>query len=421
MILQKVCAGCRVLFALPVVIVLFAILAGCTVGGTTTPPSASLAQSNPGEQPTSGSESALATGSSVKVALLLPLSARGSSAQVARSLKQSGELALFEMDRPEVLLFTKDTKGTAEGARAAAREAISSGAELIIGPLFAKSVAAAAEVSRASNVPMIAFSNDRTVAGDGVFLLSFLPGDEMRRIIEHATRQGRRNFAALVPEGAYGQIMARAIDDSIRRTGANLTHVASYPPDANGMLKPVKATKRALQAAKLQGRPIDSLIVAAGPESLPTLATLFPYQDIDTSQLQLIGTREWDFAGLGQQDVYIGGWYAAPDPDGWRDFSKRYTRTYGAAPPRIASVAYDAVSLAISLSSNAPGQRFTARNLTRPSGFAGVDGLFRLTNAGTAQRGFAVLEAQRFGPRVIDPAPSVFGPTQYSSLPSSTN
>jgi ABC-type branched-subunit amino acid transport system substrate-binding protein len=140
---------------------------------------------------------------------------------------------------------------------------------------------------------------------------------------------------------------------------------------------------------------------------------MLAYHDIDTRKIKLIGTGGWDYPGVGTVDQLVGGWFAAPDPQGWRDFTQRYQRAYGPPPARIASLGFDAVSLAIALSGNAPGQRFTQENLTRASGFAGIDGLFRLRSDGTSERGLAILEVQKFGTRVIDPAASSFGVAQF--------
>ena len=107
----------------------------------------------------------------VKVALLVPLSAQGHAGMIGKSLKQAAELALFERDNPSLQLIVKDDKGTPEGAKAAAEEAIKGGAKLILGPLFAKSATAVAPVARQAGVPVIAFSTDRQVAGNGVYLL----------------------------------------------------------------------------------------------------------------------------------------------------------------------------------------------------------------------------------------------------------
>jgi hypothetical protein len=71
------------------------------------------------------------------------------------------------------------------------------------------------------------------------------------------------------------------------------------------------------------------------------------------------------------------------------------------------------VSLAVSLSPNPPGQRYTATTLTRGSGFAGLDGLFRLLPDGTSERGLAILEVREYGPEVMEPAPNSFTSAQY--------
>ena len=55
----------------------------------------------------------------------------------------------------------------------------------------------------------------------------------------------------------------------------------------------------------------------------------------------------------------------------------------------------------------------TATTLTRSSGFAGVDGLFRLLPDGTSERGLAILEVRAYGPQVIEPPPSNFTSAQY--------
>lgn len=379
-------------------------------GGTGRGPGSGQPGLGPGSQLSPGQ----AQGPAVKVALLLPLSAKGNTAKIAKALKQAGELALFDFDNPNVALVSKDTRGTPEGAMAAAAAAVKDGAELIVGPLFAKSVTAVAPIAAQANVPVVAFSSDRTVAGNGVYLLSFLAGRDVPRIVSYAARQGKRNYAALIPNTAYGKVVEAAFTQAVRDTGGQLVALERYPLDANGMLEPARKIADLANAPEgsFNPRP-EVLFIPAGPETLPTVAALIPYFEIDTSKVQLMGTGRWDYANVGREKPLLGGWFPAPDPKGWRSFTQRYVKTYKETPPRLASLAYDAVSLAVSLSNNRAGQRYTARQLTRASGFAGVDGLFRLLPDGTSQRGLAILQVQGFGTQVLDAAPSVFGPAQF--------
>ena len=341
----------------------------------------------------------------VKVAVLLPISSSGSTPAVAKALKQAAELALFDFDNPNVTLIPKDTKGSPEGARIAAESALHDGAELIIGPLFAAEVSAAAPVALQGGVPMIAFSSDEKVAGNGVYLLSFLAGRDVPRIVSYAMAQGKRNFAELIPQSAYGRIAETTFARVVSSGGGQAAVRASFPPnDSTAMLGPVRQVATAVKS----GQGIDALFLPAGRDELPELAPLLASEDLSSGRVQFIGSGQWDYPNIGSDRALLGGWYPAPDPKGWSSFVQRYSKTYGGAPPRIASLAYDAISLAVSLSANPPGQRFTAAQLTRPTGFSGVDGLFRLLSDGTCERGLAILEVREGGPQVIDPAPSSF-------------
>lgn len=342
---------------------------------------------------------------SVKIALLLPISGSGSTRKIAKALKQAAELALFDFDNPNVSLVPKDTKGTPEGARSAAESAIRDGAELIIGPLFAQEVRGAADVARRAGVPMIAFSSDQKVAGNGVYLLSFLAGRDVPRIVSFALSRGKRNFAVLVPQTAYGRIAEAAFAKAVASGGGRAPVRASFPSgNASGMAGPVKQIASAIKS----GQQIDALFLPAGRGELPSLAPLLASAGLTSASVQFIGTGQWDYPNIGRQQALVGGWYPAPDPKGWNKFAESYAKTFGGTPPRIASLGYDAMSLAVSLSPNPQGQRYTYTQLTRASGFAGVDGLFRLLPDGTSQRGLAVLEVTPSGPRVISPAPRSF-------------
>ncbi|MDX2263965.1 MAG: penicillin-binding protein activator [Hyphomicrobiales bacterium] len=371
------------------------VVAACSINSSKSP-----------ETGLAGGDETRASGPGVKVALLLPLSGPGNAQSVAKALKQAGELALFEFDNPNVQIAQKDTRGTPDGAQAAAREAIRDGAELIIGPLFANEVTAAAAEAKRAGVPVIAFSSDQKVAGEGVYLLSFLAGGDVPRIVSYSMSKGLRRYATLTPQTEYGRIVEQAFIQAVQQQGGQIVASQQFPPDANGMLEPVQQ----IAALAKKGEPpqVDAIFMPAAADTLPFLAPLMPYYGVDTSAVKLLGASGWDYPGAGKEQSLHGAWYAAPDPKGWQDFTRRYVETYGDVPPRLASLAYDAVSLAVSLSNNPPGRRFSTAELTRPSGFAGVDGLFRLRADGAVERGLAVLEVQRYGATIADPAPVAF-------------
>jgi branched-chain amino acid transport system substrate-binding protein len=341
----------------------------------------------------------------VRIAMILPLSGYSPTAATSKGMKQAGEMALFELDNPLVQIIVKDDKGTPAGAAAAADEAIREGAEIIVGPLTSGSTSAIAPVARKANVPVLTFSNDRRVAGDGVYLMSFLPEQEIDRIVTFAASKGKKSFAALVPDDAYGVVVEQAFRSAVERSGGRVVAIGKYPADANAMLTPIKGLMDSIKQNDDSSIPVDTLLLAGGAEVLSQIGPLITYSGLNTTQIKLIGTGGWDYPNAGRNAALAGGWYPAPDPHGWQDFAQRFSRSFGTTPPRLATLSYDAVSFAITLAAYEPGQRYTVANLTRAAGFNGVDGTVRFSADGLPDRSLAVLEIQTFGASVIDPSP----------------
>jgi outer membrane PBP1 activator LpoA protein len=218
---------------------------------------------NQGTPATAPSSPATAIGSgAVKVGLILPLSASGNAGTVAQSMKNAAEMALAEFNSPDVQLLVKDDSGTAAGAQQAVSQALGEGAEIIVGPLFAHTVGVVGAAARQRGVPVIAFSTDASVATRGVYLLSFLPESDVDRIVDFAIASGKRSFAALISEGAYGTVVEAAFKQEVSRKGGRIVALERYPLAPGAMAGP--AAKVAQAAAN-----IDSIFIPEGPEVVP--------------------------------------------------------------------------------------------------------------------------------------------------------
>lgn len=340
-----------------------------------------------------------------KIALLVPLSASGDAADIARSLKEAGELAVFEAGQAGIVLTTKDTLGTPAGAQAAAQAAVQEGAELIIGPLFSNSVKAVAPVAQAANIPVVAFSTDKKVATKGIYLLSFLPEQEVERVIEYAVSSGRKNFAALVPKSPYGAVVERALVTAAKKNRVRVVAIQRYARNEQALEAPTRTmAKTVLDSSKN----VQALLIAEGGNLLRSIASVLEKEGVNGNAVKLLGTGLWDEAGVNSIQTIAGGWYAGPPPSAKSQFAARFRNAYGREPPRLASLAYDAVSLAIALARLPQGERFTSVNLTNPEGFAGVDGLFRFRSNGLNDRGLAVMEVTGEGSKEVSTAPPRF-------------
>jgi ABC-type branched-subunit amino acid transport system substrate-binding protein len=375
-----------------------AFVAGCA--GTTDMFNSQQPQ-QPAQQPTT-----VGSGQ-VRVGLILPLSGQGNAAAVAVSMKNAAEMALAEFNSPNVQLLIKDDNGTASGAQTAAAQALEEGAEIIVGPLFAHSVGVVGQAARARGVPVIAFSTDANVASRGIYLLSFLPESDVDRIVDYAAANGKRSFAAMLPDNAYGNVVEAAFKQAAARKGARIVALEKYGLDS----KAIADTARTVAAAAARGA--DAVFIPDGAEAVPTVVQQLYANGLPKGRVQLMGTGLWDDSRMFSDPNLQGGWFAAPDPQGFRNFSQRYKQRFGSDPVRTATLSYDAVALVAALVKTQGAQRFSETILTNPSGFSGIDGLFRFRQDGTNERGLAVHRISGNGSTIISPPPRAFSGSGY--------
>jgi ABC-type branched-subunit amino acid transport system substrate-binding protein len=359
-----------------------------------------FSSSQPPAGPAGAPQQPVAVGNGqVKVALILPLSAGGNAGVAAASMKNASEMALSEFLNPNIQLLIKDDAGSPQGAQQAAQQALTEGAEIILGPLFASSVPAVAQVARARNISVIAFSTDSSVASRGVYLLSFLPESDVNRIVDYAVATGKRSFAAMLPENAYGNVVEAAFKQAVPKRGGRIVVFEKYGADR-------AAAARNVAQALTQA---DTLLLADDGDAVVASADALSAAGANLKNVQLVGTGLWDNPRVLGSSTLQGGVFAAPDPVGFRGFSNRYRAKYGSEPVRTATLAYDAVALVAALSRTQGGQRFSSEVLLNSSGFAGIDGLFRFRADGTNERGLAVMRVTSGAPTPIAASPKSFG------------
>jgi ABC-type branched-subunit amino acid transport system substrate-binding protein len=247
---------------------------------------------------------------------------------------------------------------------------------------------------------VISFSTDRKIAGNGVYLLSFLPEGEVHRVITYAASQGHTNFAAMVPDTAYGQRVGDYFKDDVKAAGGTVTDVEKFVPVTDAITTPAHT------AAKTNP---DAILIAQGGALLRDIASSLAGAGANPDHVKYLGTGLWDDPSTARDPLLAGGLFAAPSPRIDAGFIAKYKSVYGTAPAQLASLAYDAISLAALLSTGKPYNRFTGQTLTDPNGFSGVDGIFRFHPDGTSERGLAVMSIDPDGGfTIVSPAPTTF-------------
>jgi ABC-type branched-subunit amino acid transport system substrate-binding protein len=292
------------------------------------------------------------------------------------------------------------TYDTATGPAAAAQAALADGAKLILGPLLAEDVRAVAPIARAAKVPLVSFSNDVSVAGQGTYLMGFVPTQAIERIVAHAKSKGITRFAALVPDSLYGERSSAAMMRAVDANGGELVGIQSFNRSAGAI---TLALRKLGPSSGYQAL----LIADSGRVAIQVVPLV--RKDGGTAT-QILGTELWNTENfIAQNPAMRGALFASVSDSLYTQLASKYRTRYGKSPYRLASLGYDSVLLINKVARNwRPGTVFPITSLVDPGGFSGIDGAFRFSNSGIAERALEVQQvgAGSFG--IVSPAPRSF-------------
>lgn len=334
----------------------------------------------------------------LRIALLLPLS--GKSAPAGRAILNAAEMALFETKSDNSLL-PFDTKGTDEGALAAAGNALAAHVDVVLGPLTDAEAPIINERLKNTNLPIVTFAHKAALAKDGFLVFGISPAAGVRRVADYAVKNGIETFSALVPENAAGTHIA----DEIKKYKTNKIEKISYLDYKNSealqnLLMQPEGTK---PSPKLHS---EGLLIAESGDALVKLTAKLMENPDAPNRFQLLGLSTWDDPKLLKHKPLVGAWFAVSPPELRFAFETRYKEKFGTDAPRIASLGYDAIALLAALSQD--GKHPGRSDFLNPVGFSGINGAFRFNMDGIAERLLGVAEITEEGFVIVDPVPEGF-------------
>jgi hypothetical protein len=342
-----------------------------------------------------------------RVALLVPSgSGNANQENLANNLIRAAEMALADFPNAKIDMRVYGTAGDAGQAAVAAQKAISQGAKIIIGPLFAEAANSVGKVAAAKNINVLSFSNNTQVAGGNVFVLGNTFNNTADRIVGFASAKGYKSVAVVTPNNSAGAVAASAVKSAASRTGARFAGTYTYPFSPDGI-----TASAAGIASKINSSGSTAVVLTADSASgLPLLAQSLSAGGMASENVKVLGLARWDIPQSTLSTPGLrGGWFAIPDGAAISAFNGRFNNTYGTAPHPLAGIAYDGMKAFATLLSQKNAGAAQRSQLTRSQGFRGASGAFRLLKNGSTQRALSVAEASAGGLRVISSAPTKFG------------
>lgn len=343
----------------------------------------------------------------ITIGLLLPLS--GNNTNLGKDLADAAQLALFDIQNPEIVLVPIDTKGTDAGAIEAMNKAVAAKADIIVGPVFKAEAEAALPVANQHDLKLITFSNDTSLAKDGAFVFGFMPEQQIERAVEYALKKGVHDFYVLAPDNEIAKATNNVLDRLKGRYEFTVHLNSTYDVISNkGMVEGASDIAKHAKEAKKNDRAMNprALIVPEGGSRLNEIAKIIGGFGITSTDLRIVGSGQMDDPATPKQRRLLGSWFASSSPEQRSVFVKHFKNVYGYEPVRIASVTYDSVAL-VGFLAKMSGNRFSTSAIINERGFAGVDGVFRFNPEHISERSLAVMEVIPNGFEVVDEAPKV--------------
>ncbi|MDR0804028.1 MAG: penicillin-binding protein activator [Rickettsiales bacterium] len=393
-----------------------------------------------------------AAGAVKTVAVLLPLS--GTNAELGANLQHAIEIAFVQSRPRDIVVSFNDIAGVSEPKESVIQRVLDNRPDLIIGPVFAEDVKMLREI-KDDALPVISFTTDPSALGAGVFTIGLLPTQGAESIIKQMAADGRRDAVVIAPNNQTGYLMANTAIGAADIYGIKIAGIYYYsennPEDmkltaeraslfqtrnaANDksreilsdilVKEKITAGDRANmneQLEKLSKRdtvgpiPYDSVLFLGNTNDSKTLASFMRYFDIPMRSVEFYGTPTWDNPSMATDINLAGAKYSAL-PVVNDDFQTLFADIEKKAPSRMDSFAYDAAMLAINALKS---DKITMNYIMNPSGYRGLDGLFRLRPNGVSERALQVLKLNgTSNPALISGAPRNFLEPLYQTAAAS--
>ena len=382
------------------------------------------------------------TNTTGSIAVLLPTS--GPNANIGKSIRPAIEAAVMQYASSGTEVNFYDT-GTGD-VNNTIRTAVSSNPGVIIGPVFANNARILRDV-KPSDIPALAFTSDISAVGDGVFSMSLVPTNTIEATIQEMRARGGNKFIIIAPDNTSGHTMAGAAKsvtgtynvrntgvfyynerdtESIKSTAMNATMYTARNA-ANTRAKEILSdilNKENLSAAErssiarqlehinrtdtLGDLPYDSVLFLGNGDDTKSLVSFLRYYGLGTRDAQFYGTPLWEDGDIAS-DVAMTGAVFATLPEIPSDFSNLYESATGTVPTRMAALGYDATILALGA---VRAQDNVASYLMNPSGYIGINGLFRLRPSGSNERALQILRINGDGTTTSAKVPATTFTTQ---------
>ena len=335
----------------------------------------------------------------LKIGVLVPLS--GEFKQIGHSVLRAIQMAVYDLNNKNIIIYPKDNKNNAIDTYLAAKEFENLGIKIVIGPIFYENLK---RLNNINGINFISLTNKTQNLPKNVVAFGINVESQMKAITKYLEEKQITKTILLLPESDF----TSQIQPIIKNNNFKFFKTYSYNTDPEKITKEVEKItnyrqrkinlksrikklekselekdKRELEMLKerytLGDISFNSVLVADFGESLKSVLTSFIYTDVSNENVQFFTFNQWFDESLFNEKSFQNLIFPGINLKNFNKFNKKYYKKFREQAIEISILAYDALGL-IYLIWNQNKSNFKIEKISTKEGFKGLHGKFIIKN-----------------------------------------
>ena len=184
---------------------------------------------------------------------------------------------------------------------------------LIIGPFTRESLLKIKPYVKLKSIPMFTFSNDIALIEKNIWSFGFSPEEQVDSVFSCALKKGNKKFGLIVPNNLYGNIiLERSIGLIQIKENNYFEKLRLSNKQLNNKSKLFSTLKQFLnykEETNSNHTKFDAIFIGGSKEFILEIAPLLAFYDVDSRQIQILGTEKFNIADIKNEPSLEKAWF----------------------------------------------------------------------------------------------------------------
>ena len=335
----------------------------------------------------------------IKIGLLVPLT--GNDKEIGQQIVKSTRIALKDINSKKLEIYPKDTNSDPNKTIKAAISLKEIGVQIVIGPVFYKSLSYLDELqdmifvsltNKTLDLPNNIISGGINATSQLNAIKKFIESNELKKTIFLTPKLDYENEIKNAIKKSKIKIHKHYIyDTEPTKLTAQIEKITNYKIRKQNLLDEIKRVEdsdlidKEKQLEKLKKRytigkvNFDSVIISDFDESLKSVITSLLYTDVSPKNKTIITFNQWFDESLIKEETIQPVHYPSINKKNLKDFEKKFYNEFNEYPNYLSLLSYDLIGLIYYLSLNSD---FSDLNklFKNKNSFKGKIGIFDIKN-----------------------------------------